>query len=92
MGGRREITGEIRERVLQEQTLCMYEGPWAKPKGGRMEGGRRGWVGQGGVVVGKRRQLYPNNNKKMILKKFLNKDYSGFPCKTSLITVALIVQ
>ena len=29
-----------------------------------MEGGRWGWVGQGGVVGGNWRQLYLNNNKK----------------------------
>ena len=37
--------------------------PWTKPKGGRTEGGRWGWVGWGKVVVGKRRQLYLNVNK-----------------------------
>ena len=37
---------------------------WKKPKGDRMEGGRWGWVGWGGVVRGKWRQLYFNNNKK----------------------------
>ena len=37
---------------------------WTKPKGGRIEDGRRGWVQQRGVVGGKWRQLYLNNNKK----------------------------
>ena len=37
----------------------MYKGQ--KPKGGRFEGGRWGWRG---VVRGKWRQLYLNNNKK----------------------------
>ena len=43
--------------------------PWTKPKWGRMEDGRWGWVEQGKVAVGKWRQLYLNNNKKMIKKK-----------------------
>ena len=34
-----------------------------KPKGGRIKGGRWGWVGMGGVR-GNGRQLYLNNNKK----------------------------
>ena len=37
--------------------------PWAKPKGGNIEGGRWEWVGQRKVVVGKWRQLYLINNK-----------------------------
>ena len=37
---------------------------WTKPKGGRIQGGRWGWLGQRGVVGGKWRQLYLNNNKK----------------------------
>ena len=42
----------------------MYKGPIHKAKGGKIEGGRWGWVGQGKVVAGKWRQLYLNNNKK----------------------------
>ena len=38
---------------------------WATPKGGTIEGGRWGCLGLGGVVGGKWRQLYLNNNKKM---------------------------
>ena len=38
---------------------------WTKPKGGRIEGGRWGWVGWEGVVGRKWRQLYLNNNKKV---------------------------
>ena len=34
-------------------------------KGGRIEGGSWGWVGQGGVVGGKWRSLYLNNNTKI---------------------------
>ena len=45
------------------QGMCIKD-TWAKPKGGRTEGGRWGWVGQGKVVAGKWRQLYLNNNKK----------------------------
>ena len=39
------------------QGTCIKD-PWTKPKGGRIEGGRWGWVGLGG----KWRQLYLNNN------------------------------
>ena len=39
----------------------MYKGPWTKPKGDRIEGGRWGWVRWGGIVGGKRRKLYLNN-------------------------------
>ena len=35
-----------------------------KAKGGRIEGGRWGWLGWLGVVRGKWRHLYLNNNKK----------------------------
>ena len=45
------------------QGTCIKD-PWTKSKGGRIEGGRWGWVGQGRVVEGKWRQLYLNNNKK----------------------------
>ena len=36
-----------------------------KAKGGRIEGGKWGWVGQRWVKGGKWRQLYLNNNKKV---------------------------
>ena len=42
----------------------MYKGPVDKATGGRIDGGRREWVGRWGVVGGKWRQLYLNNNKK----------------------------
>ena len=42
----------------------MYKGHMDKAKGGRIEGGRQGWVGWGWVVRGKWRQLQLNNNKK----------------------------
>ena len=42
---------------------------WTKAKWGRIEGGRWGWVEQGGVVGGKWRQLYLNCNKKIIKKE-----------------------
>ena len=48
------------------QGTCIRD-TWTKPKGGRIEGGRWGWVGQQGVVGGKWRQLYLNNNKKSML-------------------------
>ena len=44
------------------QGTCIKD-PWTKPKGGRIEVGRRGSVGWGEVVAGKWRQLYLNNNK-----------------------------
>ena len=43
--------------------------PWTKPKGGRIEGGKWGWVGWGRVVGGKWRQPYLKNNKKMNTEK-----------------------
>ena len=39
-----------------------------KAKGGRIKGGRQGWVGHGEGVGGKWRQLYLNNNRKKIIK------------------------
>ena len=38
--------------------------PQTKPKWGKIEGGRCGWLGLGAVLRGKSRQLYLNNNKK----------------------------
>ena len=42
------------------QGVCIKD-TWTKPKWGRIEGGRRGYVGWGGVIGGKWRQLYLNN-------------------------------
>ena len=50
------------------QGTCIRD-TWKKSKGGRIEGGRWGWVGQGIVVVGKWRQLYLNTNKTIINTK-----------------------
>ena len=50
-------------RVINDVGKCIKD-PWTKPKG---EGLRVGRVG--GVVVGKQRQLYTNNNKKIKNKK-----------------------
>ena len=36
---------------------------WTKPQGGRTEVEKWGWLGLGGEVGGKWRQLYSNNNK-----------------------------
>ena len=36
---------------------------WTKPRGSGIRGGRWGWLGLGGVVGSKCRQLYLNNNK-----------------------------
>ena len=41
-----------------------YKGHMDKAKGGGIRGGRWGWLGWGGVVVGKCRQLHLNNNLK----------------------------
>ena len=38
---------------------------WKKPKGYRIKGGKWGWLRWKGVVGGKWRQIYLNNNKKM---------------------------
>ena len=43
------------------QGTCIRD-PRIKPKGGLIEGGRWGWVGQGKLVVAKWRHLYLNNN------------------------------
>ena len=45
------------------------KGPWTKPKGGRIKGGRWGWLGWGQVVGWKWRQLCLNSNKKNVEKK-----------------------
>ena len=42
----------------------MYKGHMDKDKGGRFEGGKWRWVGWGGMVGLKWKQLYLNNNKK----------------------------
>ena len=34
----------------EEPSRNMYKGPMDKAKGGRFDGGRWGWVGQGGMV------------------------------------------
>ena len=47
----------------------MYKGHMDKAKGGRIEGGRQGWMERGEVVGGKWTQLYLNNNKKNKNKK-----------------------
>ena len=39
---------------------------WTKPKAGRVKGGRWEWLGCRGVVRGKKKQLYLNNNKKNV--------------------------
>ena len=49
--------------------------PWAKPKGGRIQCGKGGWVGQRKVLVGKWRQLYSNINKKFLNKKIFQRNY-----------------
>ena len=48
--------GERRGKVMKEHVQS------TKRNGGRIEGGRWGWVGQGKVVAGEWRQLYLNNN------------------------------
>ena len=40
----------------------MYEGHMDKAKGGGFDGGRWGWLGWGGMVRWKWRQMYLNNN------------------------------
>ena len=49
------------KKVKGCQGTCIKD-PWTKPKGGRIKGGRRGWL-RGKEVVGKWRQLYLKNNK-----------------------------
>ena len=55
-GGRRGKKGK------HCQGTCIKD-PWTEPKGGRIEGGRWGWMGWWKVVVGKWRKLYFNNKK-----------------------------
>ena len=62
------------KKVKGHQGTCMRN-PWAKSKDGRIEGGRWGWMGWGRVgwqkvVVGKRRWLYVNNDKKWLKKRY----------------------
>ena len=40
-----------RKKGKGHQGTCIKD-PWTKPKGGRIEGGRWGWVGLGRVVGG----------------------------------------
>ena len=47
----------------------MYKGHRDKTEGGGIRGGRWGWQGWRGVVEGKWRQLYLNNNKIKVKKK-----------------------
>ena len=47
--------------------MCIKD-TWTKPRGVGIREGKWGWLGLGGVVRGKCRQLYLNNNK-IILKK-----------------------
>ena len=54
--------GNMGKKGKGHQGTCMKD-PWTKPKGGRIEGRRWGWVGQGDVVVEKWRQVYLNNKK-----------------------------
>ena len=54
--GRRGITGKMRKGC---QVTCIKD-TWTKPKAGRIEGGRWGWLGW---LRGKWRQLCLNNNK-----------------------------
>ena len=51
--------GKKRQEGLSGTTI---KNTWAKPKSGRIKGGKWGWVWQGKVVVGKWRQLYLNIN------------------------------
>ena len=51
-----------RKREEGHQGTCIKD-TWTKPKRGRIEGGRCGCLGLGGVVGGKWRQLYLNNKK-----------------------------
>ena len=64
------------------QETCIKD-PWTKPKGGRIEGGRWGWLGWRGVVWGKWRQLYLNINKKKIWDIFFL--YHHYPIPTTTI-------
>ena len=45
------------------QETCIKD-TWTKLKGGKIECGRWGWLGWMGVVGGKWRQLFLNNNLK----------------------------
>ena len=52
------------KRRKGHQRTCIKD-TWTKPKEGRIDGGRWGWLGwRGGVMGEKWRQLYLTNNKK----------------------------
>ena len=67
----------------QSQLMMFFESSCWKPKEGRIKGGKWGWLGSGGVVGGKWRQLYLNNKniwekkRKQLLD--LNLPYMGTP-------------
>ena len=50
----------------------MYKGHMDKAKGGRIKGGKWGWLGWGVVMGGKLRQMYLSNNKKNVKKRKTN--------------------
>ena len=60
---------------MTSQRTCI-KNTWIKPKGGRIKGGRWGWLGWGGMVGGKWRQLCLNNNR-TIKKKKKKKNYKS---------------
>ena len=60
------------KKAKGHQGTCIKH-PWTKPKRGRIEVGRWGWVGLGRVVAGKWRRLYLNNNN---VKKECKIEYS----------------
>ena len=53
------------------QGTCIKD-TWTKPNGGMIKSGRWGWLGWRGVVGGKWRQLYLNNNLKKKKKEKKN--------------------
>ena len=52
----------------RRKVICIKD-PWTKPKGGRIDCERWGWLGWVSVIWGQLRQLYLNNNKKRERKK-----------------------
>ena len=56
------------ERKEGRVSRNLYKGHMDKTKRGRSKGGRWGWLGLGGVMWEKWRQLYLNNNKKRFKK------------------------
>ena len=62
---RGEVGGD--NRVGEGFSGTTIKDTWTKPRRGGIRGGRWGWLGWMGVLGGKCRQLYLNNNKNKLI-------------------------